>query len=200
MDIALRSESSLDAPPIRTTMAAMNLKRILLAVAFTFAAVNASIAADKRAELDSEVKEAIALLQKTDSSLGKFFNSSAGYAVFPKVAKGGLGIGAARGKGQLFEQGKAVGETSLTQVTIGLQAGGQVYSEVIFFENATTLTNFKEGNFEFSAQVSAVAAAEGVARNAKFEHGVAVFTLAKAGLMYEASVGGQKFSYKPYDK
>ena len=181
-------------------MAAMNLKRTLLAVAFTCAACNIATAADKRAELDSEVKEAIALLQKADSSLGKFFSSSAGYAVFPKVAKGGLGIGAARGKGQLFEQGNLIGETRLTQVTIGLQAGGQVYAEVIFFENATTLTNFKEGNFEFSAQLSAVAAAEGVARNAKFEHGVAVFTLAKAGLMYEASVGGQKFSYKPYGK
>lgn len=181
-------------------MAVMNLKRTLLAVAFTFAALYTSVAADKRAELDSEVKEAIALLQKADSSLSKFFNSSAGYAVFPKVAKGGLGIGAARGKGQLFEGGKLVGETRLTQVTIGLQAGGQVYAEVIFFENTTTLTNFKEGNFEFSAQVSAVAAAEGVARNAKFEHGVAVFTLAKAGLMYEASVGGQKFSFKPYGK
>jgi len=181
-------------------MTAMNLKRTLLAIACTFAACNLAAAADKRAELDSEVKEAIALLQKADSALGKFFSSSVGYAVFPKVAKGGLGIGAARGKGQLFEQGKVVGETRLTQVTIGLQAGGQVYAEVIFFENATTLTNFKEGNFEFSAQVSAVAAAEGVARNAKFEHGVAVFTVAKAGLMYEASVGGQKFSYKPYGK
>lgn len=200
MDIALRSESPLDAPLIRTTMTAMNLKRTLLAVAFICTFINPAFAEDKRKELDTEVKESIALLQKADSSLSKFFNSSAGYAVFPKVAKGGLGIGAARGKGQLFEQGKAVGETRLTQVTIGLQAGGQVYSEVIFFENATTLTNFKEGNFEFSAQVSAVAAAEGVARNAKFEHGVAVFTLAKAGLMYEASVGGQKFSYKPYGK
>jgi lipid-binding SYLF domain-containing protein len=181
-------------------MAAMNLKRTLLAVGFAFATLNTSLAADKRTELETEVKEAIALLQKADSSLARFFNSSAGYAVFPKVAKGGLGIGAARGKGQLFEGGKVVGETRLTQVTIGLQAGGQVYSEVIFFENATTLTNFKEGNFEFSAQVSAVAAAEGVARNAKFEHGVAVFTLAKAGLMYEASVGGQKFSFEPYGK
>jgi lipid-binding SYLF domain-containing protein len=178
----------------------MNCIRTLLAVAFTFTAFTASFAADKRAELDSEVKEAIALLQKADTSLGKFFSSSAGYAVFPSVAKGGLGIGAARGTGQLFEQGKVTGETKLTQVTIGFQAGGQVYSEVIFFENETTLKSFKEGNLEFSAQVSAVAAAEGVGKNAKYEHGVAVFTLAKGGLMYEASVGGQKFSYKPYGK
>lgn len=193
-------ESPLDGPSIRTTMTAMNLKRTLLAVAFTFAAYNASFAEDKRAELDTRVKDAIALFNKTDSSLAKLFNSSAGYVIFPKVTKGGLGLGAARGRGQLFEKGQVVGEATLTQVTIGFQAGGQVYSEVIFFENETTLKSFKEGNFEFSAQVSAVAAAEGVAKNAKYEHGVAVFTLAQAGLMYEASVGGQKFSYKPYGK
>ena len=181
-------------------MPAMNLKRMLLAVGFTCATLNASFAEDKRAELDADVKEAIALMQKADSSLTKFFTSSSGYAIFPNVAKGGLGIGAAHGKGQLFEKGTVLGETKLTQVTIGFQAGGQVYAEVIFFENETTLKNFKEGKFEFSAQVSAVAAAEGVAKNAKYEHGVAVFTLAKGGLMYEASVGGQKFKYEPYSK
>jgi lipid-binding SYLF domain-containing protein len=181
-------------------MTDMNLKRLFIAVAFTGATLNASFAADKRAELDAEVKEAIGLIQKADSSLTKFFSSSSGYAIFPSVAKGGLGVGAARGKGQLFEKGTVLGETTLTQVTIGFQAGGQVYSEVIFFENETTLKNFKEGKFEFSAQVSAVAAAEGVAKNAKYEHGVAVFTLAKGGLMYEASVGGQKFKYEPYGK
>ncbi|MBI1178781.1 hypothetical protein GC207_15220 [bacterium] len=177
----------------------MKLKLTLLALAFAMA-TPAIQAADKNDELSSQVKEAITLFQKTDPDMKKFFAESAGYAIFPKVAKGGLGIGAAHGKGQLFEKGKAVGETGLTQVTIGFQAGGQIYSEVIFFENATTLKNFKDQNFEFSAQVSAVAAAEGVARNAKYEHGVAVFTLAKAGLMYEASVGGQKFDFKPYSK
>lgn len=181
-------------------MIGMNLKRILLAVAFACATLNTSFAEDKRAELDADVKEAIALMQKADSSLTKFFTSSAGYAIFPSVAKGGLGVGAAHGKGQLFEKGTVLGATKLTQVTIGFQAGGQVYAEVIFFENDTTLKNFKEGKFEFSAQVSAVAAAEGVAKNAKYEHGVAVFTLAKVGLMYEASVGGQKFNYEPYSK
>lgn len=154
--------------------------------------------ADKRADLDGEVKEAVELLQKTDPDMKKFFDSSAGYAVFPKVAKGGFGVGAARGTGQVLEKGKATGEAKLTQVTVGLQLGGQVYAEVIFFENETTLKNFKESKLEFSAQVSAVAAAEGASKNAKYEHGVAVFTLAKGGLMYEASVGGQKFSFKPY--
>jgi len=174
--------------------------KIALMLLAVFAMTPSTFADDKRAELDSRVKEAVALFNKTDSSIARLFGNSAGYAIFPKVAKGGLGIGAARGRGQLFEKGRLLGETKLTQVTIGLQAGGQVYAEVIFFENETTLTNFKEGNVEFSAQVSAVAAAEGVAKNAKFEHGVAVFTLAKAGLMYEASVGGQKFGYEPYGK
>lgn len=177
----------------------MKLKLTLLALVLALATPTVR-AADKDDELSAQVKEAVTLFQKTDPEMKKFFSESAGYAVFPKVAKGGLGIGAARGKGQLFEKGQAVGETRLTQVTIGFQAGGQVYSEIIFFENETTLKNFKEQNFEFSAQVSAVAAAEGVARNAKYEHGVAVFTLAKAGLMYEASVGGQKFDFKPYSK
>lgn len=180
-------------------MPPMKLKLTLLALVFALAAP-ATRAADKDDELSAEVKAAVALFEKTDPDMKKFFAESAGYAIFPKVAKGGLGIGAARGKGQLFEKGKATGETWLTQVTIGFQAGGQVYSEVIFFENATTLKSFKDQNFEFSAQVSAVAAAEGVARNAKYEHGVAVFTLARAGLMYEASVGGQKFDFKPYSK
>jgi lipid-binding SYLF domain-containing protein len=180
----------------------MRLMKLKLPMALLAAALSAlpAIAADKRAELDANVKEAVELFRKTDSSIDRMFTESAGYAIFPKVAKGGLGIGAARGKGQLFEKGQVIGETRLTQVTIGFQAGGQIYSEVVFFENENSLTNFKEGNFEFSAQVSAVAAAEGLAKNAKYEHGVAVFTVAKAGLMYEASVGGQKFDYEPYGK
>ena len=108
------------------------------------------------------------------------------------------GVGAARGKGQLHESHKPTGETTLTQASIGLQLGGQVYAEIIFFESDTTLSSFKESKMEFSAQVSAVAATAGATKNAKYEHGVAVFTLAKGGLMYEASVGGQKFKYEKY--
>jgi len=152
----------------------------------------------EKVELTEQVKETITQFEKIDEGIKEFFKTSAGYAVFPKVAKGGLGIGAAHGDGQLFEKGELVGQTELTQVTIGLQVGGQVYGEVVFFETAETLKNFKEGNFEFSAQVSAVAAAEGASQNAKYKLGVLVFTLAKGGLMLEASVGGQKFDYVPY--
>jgi lipid-binding SYLF domain-containing protein len=114
------------------------------------------------------------------------------------VGKGAVGIGGARGTGQVFDKDKLVGEATLTQFTVGFQFGGQVYSELIFFEDKTSLDNFKKGNMEFSAQVSAVAATAGASKNAKYEKGVMVFTMAKGGLMYEASVGGQKFAYEAY--
>lgn len=177
----------------------MKIKLLPLVTAMLVGAA-LNVNADDREELDKEVKDTVALFKKTDPDMKKFFDKATGYAVYPGVAKGGLGIGAARGTGQLLEKGKSTGETKLTQVSIGLQAGGQVYAEVIFFENDSTLSDFKEGKLEFSAQVSAVAATAGASKNAKYEHGVAVFTLAKGGLMYEASVGGQKFKYKKYKK
>ena len=154
-------------------------------------------AADDAAAV-KKAEEAIALFKKTDPALAKFFQNSPGYAVFPSVAKGAIGIGGAGGTGVLFEHGKPVGRTSLAQVTIGLALGGQEYAEIIFFENALALTNFKGGNFALAAQVSAVAAASGAAANAKYQQGVAVFTIAIGGLMYEASVGGQKFDFQPF--
>jgi lipid-binding SYLF domain-containing protein len=140
---------------------------------------------------------AIALFKEADPSLKAFFDSSYGFAVFPKVGKGGIGVGGAHGKGLVFKGEEIVGRTSLTQFTVGFQLGGQVYQEVIFFENERSFENFTGGNFELSAQASAIAAAAGVAANATYRHGVAIFTLGKGGLMYEASVGGQKFSFTP---
>src|SRR5262249_40980177 len=135
-----------------------------------------------------------------DDTLGATLAKAKGYAVFPSVAKGGLGIGAATGKGQLYQTGndKPVGHVKVTQVTIGFQAGGQAFSEMILFEDQTSFDNFKKGNFEMSAQVSAVAVRGGASANAKYEKGVMVLTMAKGGLMYEASIGGQKFKYKAY--
>jgi lipid-binding SYLF domain-containing protein len=153
---------------------------------------------NEKAEMTAKVTEAKAAFLKQDEDLKAIFDKASGYVLFPTVAKGGLGVGAAIGTGQLFDKDKLLGETKLTQVTVGFQAGGQAYSEVIFFEDQTSLDNFKKGNFEFSAQVSAVAATAGASKNAKYEKGVMVFTLAKGGLMYEASVGGQKFKYEPY--
>ena len=143
----------------------------------------------------AEARQAVSAFQKADPSLQRFFRSAHAYAVFPTVGKGGFGIGGAYGSGVVFRAGEVVGETSLTQLTIGFQLGGQAYREIIFFRDRETFEDFKRGRFELSAQASAVAATYGASADADFENGVAVFTLAKGGLMYEASVGGQKFSY-----
>jgi lipid-binding SYLF domain-containing protein len=148
---------------------------------------------------------------------GTFFEKSYGYAIFPTIGKGGMGIGGAHGTGRVYEQGKYVGDTSMTQVTIGFQLGGQAYSQVIFFEDKRAFEEFTSGNFEFGAQATAVAITAGASATAstsgnsagasggqndantvgKYQKGLAVFTVAKGGLMYEASIGGQKYQYKP---
>jgi lipid-binding SYLF domain-containing protein len=150
----------------------------------------------ERTDLVSKADQAIARAKENDASLKPFFDTkSVGYAVFPTVGKGGAGIGGAYGKGILYEGGRPVGYCDLSQASIGLQLGGQSYTELIFFETAQALSDFKESRFEFSAQATAVAVRSGAGGNAKYENGVAVFTMDEAGLMAEASVGGQKFTY-----
>ena len=148
-------------------------------------------------DLAGEVAATKAKFLETDEGMSTFFNDAAAYAIIPKVTKGGLGIGGAKGAGLFFQGGAAIGTAHMSQFTIGFQAGGQVYSEVIFFQTAEAAENFKDGKFEFAAQVSAVAAAAGVSKDAPYKDGLAVFTMAGKGLMYEASVGGQKFGYEP---
>jgi lipid-binding SYLF domain-containing protein len=150
----------------------------------------------------------------------KFFGSSYGYAVFPTIGKGGIGIGGAHGSGRVYANGAYVGDTSMTQITVGAQLGGQAYSQIIFFKDKRAFEEFTGGNFEFGAQATAVAitagasaqattagtgaAASGTPSHAKtageYQKGMAVFTVVKGGLMYEASIGGQKFSYEPKKK
>jgi len=151
-------------------------------------------------EAVEKAEQTAATFKEKDPGLSKFFESAAGYVVFPSVAKGAMGVGGAHGKGVLFEKGEPIGRSSLTQVTIGFQLGGQAYSEIIFFENDKSLNRFKGGEFELAAQASAVAATVGVSADLAYSGGVAVLTMAKGGLMYEASVGGQKFSYNAYGK
>jgi len=145
---------------------------------------------DKR---DAEAQVAIATLKEKDPSMQRFIDEAAGYVVIPTVGKGGFGIGGARGKGVLYENGAVSAIVTLTQLTIGFQWGGQAYSEFIFFEDDVALDHFKNGNYELGAQASAVAVTTGASADANYRSGVAVFTQAKGGLMYEASVGGQKF-------
>lgn len=156
-------------------------------------------------------------LFKNAGQSAPFFKSAYGYAVFPTIGKGGFVVGAAHGDGRVFDQGKYIGDTSMTQVSVGFQAGGQAYSEIIFFEDRGVLRRFESGNFALSADIGAVAitasasatagtegtdaAASGTDKEARtvghYQNGLAVFTVAKGGLMYQAAVAGQKFSYKP---
>lgn len=152
---------------------------------------------------------------------GAFFENAYGYAVFPTIGKGGIGIGGAHGSGKVYRGGAPIGTSKMTQLTVGLQLGGQAYSQIIFFENESALNNFTSGNFEFGAQATAVAITAGVSAEAStgggaaagasggkndasttsagYRKGMAVFTVAKGGLMYEATLGGQKYSYAPLD-
>ncbi|MEM8561328.1 MAG: YSC84-related protein [Pseudomonadota bacterium] len=147
-----------------------------------------------------------------------FFQNSYGYALFPTIGKGGIGIGGAHGSGKVYVGGSVVGKTSMTQLTIGIQLGGQAYSQIIFFENKKAFDDFTSGNFEFSAQATAVAITAAASAqsttgggssagasggkhdastvSAGYQNGMAIFTVAKGGLMYEASLGGQKYSYE----
>lgn len=143
---------------------------------------------------------AIAEFKKADPDIARFFNEAYGYAVFPSIGKGAIGIGGAAGKGVVYRQGQVSGGVNMTQVSVGFQFGGQAYREVIFFEDALSYQRFTENELQFAAQASAVALKSGVSANAKYTDGVAVFTMAKGGLMYEASVGGQRFKYVPPNK
>ena len=141
------------------------------------------------------VQEAILAIKDAYPGMADWFNNSAGYAVFPKVGKGGFIIGGAYGKGLVIAGDKTLGESTVTEGSIGFQLGGQVYAEFIFFRDTTALSDFQRGNYEFDAQASAVALTAGASTDASYNRGVAVFTHVTGGLMFDASVGGQKFSY-----
>ncbi|MDO6518721.1 lipid-binding SYLF domain-containing protein [Zobellia uliginosa] len=148
---------------------------------------------DQRVIADAE--KAKIKLQSGNYGLDQFFKNASGYVVFPNVGEGGLIIGGASGNGVLYEKGKAVGMADLKKLDVGLQAGGQALTEVIFFETADALNEFKRGEYELSAQATAVALKKGVAANANYDDGVVVFAKPKKGLMADLSVGGQKFEY-----
>ncbi len=151
---------------------------------------------DNNNKLELSVAQALLKAREKDPAMEQWFTDAYAYAIFPKVGKGGIGIGGAHGKGLVIKDDIVVGKTSMTQLTVGLQLGGQVYSEYILFEDQTAFDHFTRGQFEMGAQVSAVAITLGASADADYEKGVAVFTIEVGGLMYEASVGGQKFKYK----
>jgi lipid-binding SYLF domain-containing protein len=149
-----------------------------------------------RENLDTEVQASIQTAKNTDPGLQKFFDTAAGYAVFPKVGKGAWVVGGAYGKGMLFQNGQPAGYCSMTQASIGLSAGGAEFTEIIFFETPDAVNKFKAGQLALSADARAVAVRTGASATANYSNSVAVFTLGQGGLMVDASVGGQKFSYQ----
>jgi len=149
---------------------------------------------------ESDVAAVIAKFKEKDPGLAEVFVSAAGYVVFPTVGKGAIGIGGARGKGWVYRHGRLIGRSTLTQVSIGFQLGGQAYSEVVFLKDQAALDNFKLGHLKLDAQASAIALTARASGDLAYRNGVAIVTMAKGGLMYEASVGGQKFSFSPTGK
>jgi lipid-binding SYLF domain-containing protein len=168
----------------------------------------------------NDYTDTVQLFKNAGESAG-FFKTCYGYAVFPTIGKGGFVVGGAHGSGRVYEQGKYIGNTSMTQLSVGFQAGGQAYSQIVFFQDKRALEEFTQGNFEFEAGVSAVAitaaaggtagtqgataSASGGKKDAatlgtNYYKGMAVFTIVKGGAMYQATVAGQKFSYEARDK
>jgi lipid-binding SYLF domain-containing protein len=166
--------------------------------------------------LADSYSDTVALFRNAGAS-ASFFNTCYGYAVFPTIGKGGLVVGAAHGKGKVYVQGKYIGDSSMTQLSVGLQAGGQAYSQIVFFEDQRALKDFTSGDFEFGADASAVALTAGAEASAgtagasagasggkkdavtagSYHNGVAIFTIVKGGAMYQATVAGQKFKFTP---
>jgi len=187
-------------------MRTIRITMCVLALVFGLPVGNAWAASDA---------ETVALFKNAGQS-ASYFKSSYGYAVFPTIGKGGFVVGGAYGKGHVYEKGRVIGETSMTQVSVGFQLGGQGYSEIVFFQDQRSLQEFTSGNFEFSADANAVAITAGASASAAttgttagasggkkdattagaYYKGMAVFTIVKGGLMYQAAIAGQKFSFK----
>lgn len=183
--------------------------RFFVALVFSMLATSSAYAAEDYSETIN--------MFKGSPVVKPYFNNAYGYAVFPTIGKGGVGIGGAHGQGQVYQGGKVTGYTKMTQLTIGLQFGGQAFSQIIFFKDKRAYEDFTGGNFEFGAQATAVAITAGATaqtgttgagasatgggtagkQEASYYKGMAIFTHVKGGLMYEATLGGQKFSFKP---
>jgi lipid-binding SYLF domain-containing protein len=172
---------------------------MMLALAATLAAGVALAGWDPQEEQKNlaAAEETIKSFKATEPGLEVFFKEAYAYAVFPTIGKAGLVFGGSHGTGLVFEGGKVVGDAKVTQASFGLQAGYESYSELVFFKDKATFENFKSGDVKLSAQASAVAIKQGAAATSSYNEGVAVFVKAKSGLILDASVGGQKFTFEP---
>lgn len=175
------------------------MKKNLFIAVFIFSTVSLFAQSEKKKdEIIEDAKEAKEDFIEGDWQMKKHFSNAYGYVIYPNVGKGGIGIGGAAGNGVVWEQGNMIGMAKLSQISIGFQWGGQAYREVIFFESKKEMDRFKENKVELSAQASAIAVTAGASADAKYVDGVMVYTMQKGGLMYEASVGGQKFKFNPF--
>jgi len=150
-----------------------------------------------RSQLQNDSDAAINDLKTQDSSLDNVLRHSYGYAIFPSVGKGAVGVGGAYGQGEVYQGGNLIGYADMTQATAGASIGGQTFSELIVFQTGDAIARFQSGQLTFDADASAVAAKDGAATNARWANGIAIFTQVKGGLMADAAVGGQKFNYEP---
>jgi lipid-binding SYLF domain-containing protein len=156
----------------------------------------ASTLAARAEDLTAKAQEALTNFKLADPTLTNFFAKAAGYAILPGVGEGGFIIGGEHGDGLVYQKDKMIGKVSMSEVSIGAQVGGGSFSEIIFFQTKSALQTFKTSKWEMSVKAKAAVAASGVAENAKYEQGVAIFTLPKTGAMVAAAIGGQKFKFE----
>lgn len=178
-----------------TSTQGIMLVLIVVAGLMVSCATAPSSSEDKQA-LITEAATRMQQIKTEYPGVGELVKRGYGYSLFPKVGKGGLGVGAAYGRGVVYEQERHIGYSDLTQGSVGLQAGGQTFSELLVFENKSALDRFKEGRLDFAADASAVVLKTGVATNATFVNGVAVVVSPIGGAMLEAAIGGQQFTYQ----
>ncbi|MGB3049878.1 MAG: YSC84-related protein [Polyangiales bacterium] len=174
-------------------------RSLMLGLSLLLLTTSAPATADKASDeqLAADVRDALGRFQAKDSSFKATLGKLVGYAIFPEVAKGGFIVGGAGGRGEVYAGGKLIGHAQLSQGTIGAQIGGQKFAEIILFKTKSALNRFKKNRLELSAQATANAADQGAAAKAKYADGVAIIILPTAGLMAEASVGGQKLKFSP---
>ena len=151
----------------------------------------------ERDQLHQRVLASINDFRGVDPSIDRFIKSAHAYAVFPRILTAAVGVGGAHGNGEVFENGKLVGYSDVSQGNIGVQLGAQRYAEIIFFENEGAFIDFKYATTEFDARATAIAASRGAAATADYRRGVIIFTLPETGLMAQAAIGGQKFRFEP---
>lgn len=178
------------------------IKSYLLAFSLTLglAAAGSAQIGNWDPKLPEKAEKTLNDFMEKDPNIEEFVKQSFAYAVFPSIGKGGVGIGGAHGRGVVYQDAEIIGNSKMTQVTVGLQWGGQAYSELLFFENEAAFERFKTNELKLAAQASAIALDKGVSTDVAYEDGVAIFTLPKKGLMYEASIGGQVFKFWEVEK